>query len=143
MLGAVMAIGWTVLQAAQPASEATSSAMQSDGKNYREVEVRALNKVTARTELLTIPLGEEMAFGTITIIPRTCYVSASDKLPEQAVFLEVSEIKPEATAERIFTGWMFASSPALSALEHPVYDITMVACRKPDGEAKAPPAAAQ
>lgn len=120
--------------AASPA--AAASPMVSDGKIYSAVTLRVLDKVTARSELMDTPLGEEASFGNLRITPRHCFVSASDKLPEQAVFLEVGETKPDGATEQLFRGWMFASSPALSALEHPVYDITMIACAKPAAPAK-------
>lgn len=124
------------------APAAASSPVQSDGKTYQAVALRALNKVTARTELLEVGLGDTVPFGNIMVTPRTCFVSASDKLPEQAVFLEIGERRDDGTQKRIFTGWMFASSPALSALQHPVYDITMVACKESltPTETKAEPA---
>lgn len=128
-------------EAAVPASPVPANAtMQSDGKTYQAVELRALNKVTARSELLRVPLGDSVTFGNITLTPRNCYVSSSDKLPEQAVFLEISEMHSDASPERLFTGWMFSSSPALSALEHPVYDVTMVACKETLAEPKTPAA---
>ncbi len=92
--------------------------------------VRVLDKMTARVEELDIPVGKAVQFGTIAITARTCRVTLPEESPpESAAFLEVGEIKIGAEEGNIFKGWMFASSPALSAMEHPVYDIWVTGCK--------------
>jgi len=90
--------------------------------------LRVLDKITARVEELTIPIARPFKFGTIVITPRACRVTPPEETPEAAAFLDVGEIKPGATETPVFRGWMFASSPALSALEPPVYDLWVTGC---------------
>jgi len=91
--------------------------------------VRVLDKMTARVEEIELPVGHPVEFGTIRIVARTCRETLPEESPpESAAYLDVSEVKG-VTEAMIFEGWMFASSPALSAMEHPVYDIWVTGCR--------------
>lgn len=94
--------------------------------------LRALDKVTARVAELEIPIGVPFQFGTVTITARTCLTTLPEQMPESAAYLDVTENKGSEGQKNIFRGWMFASSPALSALEHPVYDIWVVGCKQTD-----------
>ena len=70
-----------------------------------------------------------MKFGTLTILVHACKKRPPEEPPESAAFLEIDEKRPGDTqTRRVFSGWMFASSPALSAMEHPVYDINVLDC---------------
>jgi hypothetical protein len=95
--------------------------------------IRALDKMTARVEEIKLPIGQTVQFGTLGIVARTCRVTLPEETPpESAAYLEVSEFKPGAKeSATVFNGWMFASSPALSAMEHPVYDIWVTGCSAP------------
>lgn len=94
--------------------------------------LQILNKATARVSQIDAPVNVAVPVGRLDIIVRTCWQSRQSQQPEEAVLLEVYERKPQSSRnESIFTGWMFASSPALSALEHPVYDITLIRCKTP------------
>jgi hypothetical protein len=95
----------------------------------RIVELRGLDKVTARISRLEIEIGENIRFGTLEITPRTCSKRPPEEPPEVTAFLEITENRPGLEAQRLFSGWMFASSPALSALEHPVYDVWVTDCK--------------
>lgn len=90
--------------------------------------LRGLDKVTARTSTIEAPVGETVTFGTLQIVVRYCDKTPPEEPPEAAAFLQISESKRSEPTEAVFTGWMFASSPALSALEHAVYDIIVVDC---------------
>jgi len=90
--------------------------------------LRALDKITARVEELEIPIENPTAFGTLVITVHSCRTTLPEETPESAAFLEVSERKPGEAEAKVFQGWMFASSPALSALEHPVYDLWVTGC---------------
>ncbi len=92
--------------------------------------VRALDKMTARVEEIELPVGKTVQFSTLSIVTKTCRTTLPEETPpESAAFLEVSETKVGSTEGPFFKGWMFASSPALSAMEHPVYDIWVIGCR--------------
>ncbi|MEM7729440.1 MAG: DUF2155 domain-containing protein [Pseudomonadota bacterium] len=98
------------------------------------VELRALDKVTARTFDYTVPLGETLNFGSLTIHARHCEKTPPTELPETYAFLQIDDRRlTEEGAEseegaRIFSGWMFASRPAISALDHRVYDVWVIGC---------------
>jgi len=94
--------------------------------------LRALDKITGRVEELEVPIGSPYKFGTLAITVRACRVTLPEETPEAAAFLEIGEFKSSASATQIFRGWMFASSPALSAMEHPVYDIWVTGCKGND-----------
>ena len=96
---------------------------------YDVAVLQALDKVTARVSTLEAPVGEVVTFGTLEIIARTCDKRPPEETPESAAFLDVWEVRPGEPALSIFRGWMFASSPALSAMEHPVYDVWVLDCR--------------
>jgi phospholipid/cholesterol/gamma-HCH transport system substrate-binding protein len=92
--------------------------------------IRALDKMTARVEEIELPLNQHIQFGKLTIVAHTCRVTLPEEAPpESAAYLEISELKPGAQDIPVFNGWMFASSPALSAMEHPIYDIWVTGCR--------------
>ena len=90
--------------------------------------LQALDKVVARTSTLEVPLDQPVRFGTLSIVVRACHEAPPEKPPENAAFLEIDEVDYEKRAARLYTGWMFASTPGLAALEHPVYDIWVLAC---------------
>lgn len=87
-----------------------------------------LDKVTARVVTIEAPVGDPVRFGNIEIIARACKKRRPEENPESAAFLDIWEIKPNEPAQGLFRGWMFASSPALSAMEHPVYDVWVLDC---------------
>lgn len=92
------------------------------------VVLQGLDKVTARISTIEVPLDTLVRFGTLEIAVRACYKTPPTEPPENTAFLEIVEVKPGEPRETIFSGWMFASSPALSALEHPVYDVWVIDC---------------
>jgi hypothetical protein len=92
------------------------------------VVLRAMDKITARVSTVTVPVGDTIAFGSLQITARACDKRPPEETPESAAYLEVIEEKPGEAPQPRFNGWMFASSPALSALEHPVYDIWVLDC---------------
>ena len=91
--------------------------------------LQGLNKVTARVSAIEAPVDWTVLFGTLAITVRTCHKAPPEEPPESAAFLEIYDVKPGEQPVELFSGWMFASSPALSALEHPVYDIWVLDCR--------------
>jgi len=91
--------------------------------------LQALDKIAARVSPLEAPVGKMVKFGSLEITVRECDKRPPEETPESAAFLEIVERKPNESPVFIFKGWMFASSPALSALEHPVYDVWVVDCK--------------
>jgi hypothetical protein len=97
--------------------------------------LQGLDKVTARISPVEASLDQPTRFGNLEIIARTCLETPPTEPPESAAFLEIYELppasEPDAPPAELFSGWMFASSPAVSALEHPVYDVWVVDCEAP------------
>ncbi|PPD26441.1 MAG: hypothetical protein CTY20_14380 [Hyphomicrobium sp.] len=91
----------------------------------------ALDKVTARISKLEAPLGETVQFGALKVTARTCYSRPPTEQPKTTTFVEVDEIQLDGTQKRVFAGWMFAESPGLNAVEHPVFDVWLTECQKP------------
>jgi hypothetical protein len=105
--------------------------------------LQTLDKVTGRVRTVDAPVEQTVRFGTLDIMVRTCRKRPPEEQPESAAFLEVRDIKPGETPKTLFVGWMFASSPAISALEHPVYDVWVLDCKGgKEPQSGAPPAAA-
>ena len=92
--------------------------------------LQGLDKVTARISTIDAPIDDRVRFGTLSIVVRHCRKTPPEEPPETMAFLEIDDVKPDEQAVRLFSGWMFASSPALSALEHPVYDVWVIGCNK-------------
>jgi hypothetical protein len=91
--------------------------------------LRGVDKITARVTDIEAPAGKAVRYGSLEIVARTCSKRPPEEPPEVTAFVEVADIKPDGTKEDIFNGWMFASSPAISALEHPVYDVWVIDCK--------------
>jgi hypothetical protein len=94
-----------------------------------------LDKITGITTTFEVAIGEEKRFGGLIIKPKACYSRPVTEEPKTSSFVQVVEIEAGNAPKRIFSGWMFAESPGLSAVEHPIYDVWLTGCRDP----KAPP----
>jgi hypothetical protein len=95
---------------------------------FDKAVLQGLDKVSGRIVSIEAPVGVSVHFGTLEIIVRTCRKRPPEEPPETAAFIDIWEIRSGEAAASLFRGWMFASSPALSALEHPVYDVWLVDC---------------
>jgi len=103
--------------------------------------IQGLDKINARVSQFEAPVGTSVRFGTLSVVVRDCERSPPEERPENAAFVEIYETRPGEAKERLFSGWMFSSSPALSALEHAVYDVNLLACKGPGGAPSTPAAA--
>jgi hypothetical protein len=106
----------------------------------------ALDKVTAAVKQVTVQLNQTGEFRTLKITPRACYTRAPTEPPRTSTFVEIDEIMFDGKEKRLFTGWMFAESPGLNPLLHPVFDVWLTSCtqpqqRAPSAKAPAPDAA--
>ena len=88
-----------------------------------------LDKITGRIISFEVATGETVQFGSLQITPRICYTRPATEAPQTDVFAEVDEIGDKENYRRIFSGWMFAASPGLHGVEHPVYDIWLTDCK--------------
>ena len=91
----------------------------------------ALDKVTARISKLEVKLGETVKFGALKVTPRNCFSRPATEQPKTTTFVEVNEIELDGSEKPLFKGWMFAESPGLNAVEHPVYDVWLTECGQP------------
>ena len=97
-----------------------------DGSKAR---LQALDKITSRISSVDAPVGASRFFGTLEVMVNRCAFHPPEEPPENAAFITIHDrgyngLEPKL----IFSGWMFSSSPAVSAIEHPVYDLTLLAC---------------
>ena len=92
------------------------------------VVLQGLDKVTARISEFTAELGVPVSFGTLEIVAQACHKKPPEEPPESTAFLEISERQRGEPAKLLFSGWMFASTRGLSALEHPGYDVWVLDC---------------
>ena len=90
--------------------------------------LQALDKVTARVSTFDAPVNDIVRFGALAIRVRHCDRTPPEERPESTAFLEIDELKTGEEPAVLFTGWMFASSPAVNAIEHPVYDVWLLEC---------------
>jgi hypothetical protein len=106
-----------------------------DAPGKRTAELQGLDKVTARTQRFYAPVGQATRFGTLEITVADCLVNVPEAPPESVAYLTIVDNKPGQAPERLFAGWMFASTPSLSALDHGVYDVRVLACTMAQGSA--------
>ena len=103
--------------------------------------IQGLDKVSARVFTAEVNLNQKVHFGSLEVFVRSCNRAPPEEQPETICFLEIFDNKPGQQRQQVFSGWMFASNPALSALEHPVYDIwikeEVVSTPEPSGKSKA------
>jgi len=100
-----------------------------------------LDKITGRTISFDVAINETVQFGALQVTPRVCYSRPPTETPNTDAFVEVDEVTLQGEIKRIFTGWMFAASPGLHAVEHPIYDVWLTDCKggKDPTVAEAPP----
>lgn len=108
-----------------------------------EAVFSGLDKITGRIINFDVKINETVQFGALQVTPRVCYSRPPTETPNTDAFIEVDEVTLSGEIKRIFNGWMFAASPGLHAVEHPVYDVWLTDCKGAQGPvAEAPPAAA-
>jgi hypothetical protein len=92
-------------------------------------EFAGLDKITARIIKFDVKINETVQFGALQVTPRVCYNRAISDDPLTTGFVEVDEITLDNKIHRLFSGWMFADSPGLNAVEHPIYDVWLISCK--------------
>jgi len=135
----MMARGWALILSGMMAVSISTApigravlAIENEWVQGNVVELQALDKITARISTLTAEVGKTSRYGTLELMVHACTFRPPTMPPENAALIEISSVdhKGLISDESIFKGWMFASSPALNALEHPVYDVSVLDCRK-------------
>ncbi len=91
--------------------------------------LRALDKITARISEIEISVEQEFRFGTLLLTPKYCRKRPPIEPPETFAYLVIEDVKRTGERDKVFEGWMLASSPALNPLEHPIYDVWVIDCK--------------
>jgi hypothetical protein len=105
------------------------------------LQIKALDKITGKAIVLAARLNKPVKFATLTITARTCYSTPASETPETSAFLQIDDDRPDQSHTRAFSGWMYASSPGLNSLQHPLYDVWVISCASgqvPTAVAQAP-----
>lgn len=121
-----------IMVAAVVVSGFISGPAQAEWLNGKTAQLQTLDKITARISTLDVEVGKASRFGSLQIIVHSCQFRPPTIAPEHSGLIEIRTIDHNdiVSEDPIFQGWMFASSPALNALEHPVYDVSVLACKK-------------
>ena len=93
-------------------------------------EFTGIDKITGRIITFDVYIDETVQFGALQVTPRVCYSRSENEAPGSDSFVEVDEITLDRKIRRIFAGWMYADSPGLNAVEHPVYDVWLKGCKQ-------------
>lgn len=107
----------------------TAAVAQADPAVKPTLMMRGLDKITGRAFDIAAPLNVPVKFATLTITARYCYSTPPSETPETSAFVQIDDSRSEKADKRIFSGWMYASSPGLNALQHPLYDVWAIFCR--------------
>lgn len=91
-------------------------------------QMHAMDKITGRVSIIEVPVGGEVKFGTFSVVIRSCKTNAEGEVPENYAFVDVTDKSFDAEEFNIFKGWMISSSPAVNAVEHPIYDVWLLKC---------------
>jgi hypothetical protein len=110
--------------------------------NNPVAEFSGLDKITGRIIKFDVLIDETVQFGALQVTPRVCHTRPPTEPEQTTAFVEVDEITLANKIQRLFTGWMFATSPGLHAIEHPVYDVWLVDCKTQMGPDPEQPAEA-
>ena len=99
--------------------------------------LRGLEKITGRPTNITAPIGKPVHFATLTITARYCYSTPASETPETTAFVQIEDHRPDQPARRVFSGWMYGSTPGLNGVEHPLYDVWVISCNNAPAQAVA------
>lgn len=122
VLPAALAIGVILFQTASASAERIANPI---------AMFSGLDKITGVTTSFEVQIGQEARFGGFVVRPRVCYSRPATEEPKTTSFVEVDELEADQGRKRVFSGWMFAESPGLNAVEHPVFDVWLTGCRDP------------
>jgi hypothetical protein len=115
--------------AAVPPTDETITELPSQKITNPTAVFSGLDKVTGRITSFDVAINETVQFGALQVTPRACYTRPPTETPNTDAFVEVSEVTLQGEVKSIFGGWMFASSPGLHAVEHPIYDVWLTNCK--------------
>lgn len=117
LLATTLAITYGAINSAQADDIATNTA-----------RMQAMDKITGEVTEIDVPVGGLANYGSFSVLVRKCVTRSPEETPESTAFVDVVDNYESDNPVNIFKGWMFASSPALSAVEHPIYDVWLLKC---------------
>lgn len=114
--------------AATPAPDTATEPPPPPPQGGTQLMMRGLDKITGRPTNIPATIGKPVNFATLTITARYCYSTPPSETPETAAFVQIEDHRPDQPARRVFSGWMYASSPGLNGVQHPLYDVWVISC---------------
>jgi hypothetical protein len=93
-----------------------------------QLVLRGLDKITGRPTSITAAIGKPVKFATLTITARYCYSTPPSETPETTAFVQIDDQRPDQPSRRVFSGWMYGSTPGLNGVQHPLYDVWVISC---------------
>lgn len=112
------------------ASLSSVSEARAERISNKVAEFSGLDKITGRITTFDVYINETVQFGALQVTPKVCYTRSENEAPRTDSFVQVDEITLDRKIRRIFSGWMFADSPGLNAVDHPVFDIWLKTCKQ-------------
>ncbi len=125
----MIVIARSVLAAAAALTVASVAPAWADKIKNPTAIFAGLDKITGRITSFEVAIDETVQFGALQLTPRVCYTRPTTEAPNTTAFIEVDEVAKASEYRRIFGGWVFAASPGLHAIEHPVYDLWLTGCK--------------
>jgi len=122
---------------AAPAQDATAAPPPAAPQGGTQLLLRGLDKITGRPTNITAPIGKPVKFATLTITARYCYSTPPSETPETTAFVQIDDHRPDQPARRVFSGWMYGSTPGLNGVQHPLYDVWVISCNNAPAQAVA------
>jgi hypothetical protein len=114
--------------AAPVAQDAAAAAPPAPPQGGTQLLLRGLEKITGRPTNIIAPIGKPVKFATLTITARFCYSTPPSETPETTAFVQIDDNRPDQPGRRVFSGWMYGSTPGLNGVEHPLYDVWVISC---------------
>ncbi|MGO4705138.1 DUF2155 domain-containing protein [Microvirga sp. 2MCAF38] len=124
-----MNLGWTRAGLVLASVICGAGAAQADRIKNPTALFSGLDKITGRIVSFEVAVGETVQFGSLQMTPKACFTKPPNENPNTTSFVEVDDVGLDGQSKRIFSGWMFASSPGLHGVEHAVYDLWLVDCK--------------
>jgi hypothetical protein len=130
MTGKVWNVRWSLVGLVTAALVAAAGNADAARISNAVAVFAGLDKITGRVTSFDVYLNETVQFGALQVTPKVCYSRDDTEAQKIDGFVEVDEITLDRKIRRIFTGWMFADSPGLNAVEHPIYDVWLTGCKQ-------------
>lgn len=124
-----MTFGWTRAALVLAAVMGAAGAAQADRIKNPTAVFSGLDKITGRIVSFEVAVDEEVQFGSLQMTAKVCFTKPPNENPNTTSFVQVNETGNDGKPRQVFSGWMFAASPGLHGIEHPVYDIWLVDCK--------------